>query len=221
MEFLKKKYGPLPAWGWGVVGIAAVVFYLRYRASQATASAGSTTAASIPYPTTGGSSAGTTGSASGSTGTTGGYGSSLSDQIGSLTQDISALQGLNTALGLGPTGTPSPTPQPAQPSWQTLDLYQAESALASGLPVYGQLPGTNEVQQIQLPQGWYRGSGLNWQWAATGQQTPAGLSFFTPTGVQPGGVGPYQIPSTPTSTSGGLLTGGNNAPIQPHIPAAA
>jgi len=39
MNFLTKKYGPLPGWAWGLIVAGAAYFYLSYRKKQAAAAA--------------------------------------------------------------------------------------------------------------------------------------------------------------------------------------
>ena len=80
---LTKKIGPLPMWGWGVVGIAAVILFLRARASSA--------ANTASQPTAQPGAAGQPGGA--------GYGPSLSDQLGTLVQDLQEIQSVNQQLG--------------------------------------------------------------------------------------------------------------------------
>lgn len=211
-EFLTKKYGPLPVWGWGVVVVAGVVFFLRYRASQPTATAGSTTTASVPFATTGGSANGTGTTAAGAAN---GYSGSLSDQIGTLTEDISALQGLNTVLGLGSTGSGTPT-------------------ASAGGPGPTQTTGTNQF--LGLDGVLYDASGFwwvngipypKWQFSAPPAPGSAGsVGFAVPPAGWPFSPVPGQS-ALPASSAGGLLSGGNPAPLQPaggtvggRIPAA-
>lgn len=200
-EFFTRKLGPLPTWGWGVIGIAGIVFYLRYRATHTATSASAPNTASVPFGT----------SAAGTGTTAAGYAPTLSDQIGALTGDISALQGLNTALGLGPTGTqPTASGGPIYgpttggryvPTTSTQDVMNAVNA---GLPVYYQPTPGGPFVQIPASE-LFPGSG----YTSTFLFEPSAVGNNVPTA--PGS----SITATPNNSSGGILSGGNPAPIQP------
>lgn len=223
-QVLTHKLGPLPAWGWGVIVIAGVVFYLRRRATSSGTSAstasGGLTSASVPF---GGSSGGTTGASSS------GYAPTLSDQLGTLTQDVASLQGLNQQLGLGPTGNGQSTTSAVTPpavitpvtAQYGAQLHQWWVDPLGNLMQKWQDTGTGQWFQQQIGQGWSPAAQLavsqsNGFTTVTGQGAqgtaayatqPIGSSTWTSVVTPPAG--------TPTNSSGGLISGGNPAPVQP------
>lgn len=202
-EVLTKKIGPLPAWGWGVIVVAGVVFYLRYRASQSGTSAATANTASVPFGTNG---QGTTAA---------GYSPTLGDQIGALTGDISALQGLNTQLGLGPTGQGTPTASGTPPP-------SVSPQSTSSLPP-GKFLGLDGVLYDSSGFWWVNGIPYpKWQFSSPPAPGSAGsVGFAIPPAGWPFQPVPGMDNSTPSNSSGGLLSGGNPAPVQPSQTSAS
>lgn len=93
-NILGRKYGPLPLWGWIVIGAAGLVVMLRYRKKAAPSSQTGNLSASVPY---GQNAAGV------------GYQPTFGDQIGTLTQELSQLKDLQTVLSGFAGGTPGGT----------------------------------------------------------------------------------------------------------------
>lgn len=135
MNALTKKAGPLPRWAWlGLAGAVGLGLYLRHRANASNASSGAQTVdpiltatdptSSIPFDGLG--SGGVATGADPSLGTTQSY-PSLAQEIGDVTDIITALGSLQGALGpqtpapaaitdpgVSPTGQPASTAdQPA------------------------------------------------------------------------------------------------------------
>src|ERR1700692_4030612 len=107
---LTKKLGPLPVWGWGLVGVVAAYFVYKYISGKSAASAAATTAATAPTTgTTGLGSADTTGaSGGGSSGYSDGGGGPLAGLLSQLqSQGIGATSagpGTAPAVGTNPGG---------------------------------------------------------------------------------------------------------------------
>lgn len=222
-NILTRKYGPLPGWGWGVVGVAGIVFFLinRKQRASAKASAQGVTSASVPY---GGSSGG--GSQQAGLGANG-YSGSLSDQIGTLTQDISALKDLNTVLGLTtppPTGTTTP-PTGGGPLPPVSNPPPTNTPPPTSTPPpfdFGSIgPFAQQIQNTFFPGRPVDAAGLaywngiftqdmNARIAAGESAQQAQQNAFTQVG------GYIQNAMAAQSTAPSNNTGGNPAPVQPN-----
>jgi hypothetical protein len=125
-DWLTRKVGPLPTWGWIVAAAIGVSIFLviRSRGKQATAQAAQGTAATIPFGSTTPSEVGSSPVDVGL-----GQGNDLLSGGGSLAQLLQGIQGqlssLQSALGTAKPAQPSPqpvvgpppsTPPPAQPA---------------------------------------------------------------------------------------------------------
>jgi hypothetical protein len=199
---LSRHYGPLPLWGWSVVGVAGVILLLRYRAARATTGARTAT---LPV-----------GAGNLPSNAAGGYGSGF--DLTGLSQQLTALQTRlgGTTVGAG-GGTGSATIAAyGQQHWFTLDPAgnlvhrwttgasgsTASEILGGGLPAGSTVNVTqngdslvvnvlDSLGNIIYSTTYAAGSG----WSGGAQSAP-----------QPGG-------SLPTNGSGGVLSGGNPAPV--------
>lgn len=132
-NILTKKYGPLPGWAWGLVGVGGFLVVRYLRARSAAAASSSTTAS----PVTGGT-------------TAGGYAmpqeptASLTTPSGfQYSGPLSGLQSVIPQGALAATASSSAPPQtqPTGPQYTSLNPVQASALANAGVPEFFQLGG--------------------------------------------------------------------------------
>ncbi len=129
-----KKLGPLPFWGWGLLGVGAIVLYMRYRASQTAASP------STAVPVNSAISPGTAGYA----------GAGAVDPLSALASQLSQYQGIQSQLqGLGSPLANPPSPAAATPAPATVS--GAAAPVASPAPVQPNAPSGPTYTHIANP----------------------------------------------------------------------
>lgn len=215
---LTKKLGPLPVWGWALVGGAVVVVVYRYYAAKKAAAASAAASTATPASVTSASDLG-----AGTNNTPGSNGYQDSGQLTQLQTQLAALQSqVNGGTG---SGSGSSTAAPATgayqgygyaapaggyetaggQSYQQLTTWQQLAAAASAkIPLF-----TQPIAGTFTP---YNG--------AIG--TAANFSQGTPLFV----ASSYSSGPPATSGAGGSAspvggTAGAPAPIQPHVGAAS
>ena len=121
---LTKKLGPLPVWGWGLVGVVAAYFVYKYISGKSAASAAATTAATAP--TTGTTGLGSADTGAGSTASGNGYNGGGEGQLGQI---LSLLQSQSPSSGA------SANP----PNYQLLNTSaDVSQAIAAGWQIFNQ-----------------------------------------------------------------------------------
>jgi hypothetical protein len=216
---LSKKLGPLPVWGWGLVGLVGAYFVYKYISGKSAASAAATTAATAPTTgTTGVGSADTTGaSGGGSSGYSDGGGGQLAGLLSQLqSQGIGATSagpgtapavGAFSGYGYGAQGGPGSYESAQGQSYQELTAAQIRAMLQAGQTVYEQVqPG------VFTP---FPGTGISSGYNPTTGTPLFGSSPYTgPAVSNVSGAGGSVSPPAQAGTSPTAGTAGAPAPVR-------
>lgn len=147
MNFLTKKIGPLPVWGYGVIVLTGVG-YVLYKRKQEAAAAAATAAATQAGSTTAATTAASTPVASGSYGGGGGLSAvaqqlaQLQDQLGELSTPVATTPVATSTPATATTGTATTAVAPTGSLTPLTSWSGAQDLLAAGQSLYYQVPGS-------------------------------------------------------------------------------
>jgi hypothetical protein len=208
----QKKIGPLPAWGWGIIAVGAIVLYMRYRAAKAAASPSAATATGQPLSNPAIAPTISPGQA--------GYAGSASDPLTALASQLAEFQGIQSqlgGLGVGPAATTAPVSGPAPPPMSSIG--------PNGLVIPSGNLAQDYLTQLQTSIGRTSPSLLS-TWEAQGQQPGANELMALNAINQSAEAQAYQAGqwtrayAPPPPVSGAAAPNVAPAPIMPNIPLA-
>ena len=169
---IKEKIGPIPAWGWGVVGAGAIGSYIYFKKRAASSTASSTTyptsttaidpLTGLPYGSTSGAPIASGGSGSSGSGMGAANASAIANLATGLQQWGAAIMAAIGGIAAQQAATPATTPTTTATTTTTPGTTQGTPA-ATGTPgavnVPAQTPAPTNVASANIFDVWNQPAG--------------------------------------------------------------